>query len=343
MSALRCACDRMARPGDGRACQKGFNQPSPNRHENLARLRFVTSGSLAEGTARRLHRRHCASTNAIRVPGRYARDRTQAHHGNAELPSLRRESVLQSRHILLPMLLLASAIVAAPASVHATDTDMPCIQNNEPIVIAHRGASGYVPEHTLGAYALAIEMGADFIEPDLVMTKDGVLVARHENEIGGTTDVADHPEFAGRKTTKTIDGVSDHRLVHRGLHPRRAEDAARPRALPGRSPGQQAVRRHLPGPDLRGGPRPGARRQLPLPAGSRGQGPEARAAASASIRRPSIRPTSRASACRWNGRWSGSSTATRSSRAQKRVFIQSFEVGNLKELQHDDQHSRWCS
>ena len=77
-----------------------------------------------------------------------------------------------------------------------------------PIVIAHRGASGYRPEHTLASYELAIEQGADFIEPDLVSTKDGVLVARHENEIGGTTDVATHPEFADRRTTKAIDGVS---------------------------------------------------------------------------------------------------------------------------------------
>jgi glycerophosphoryl diester phosphodiesterase len=77
----------------------------------------------------------------------------------------------------------------------------------EPIVIAHRGASGYRPEHTLAGYALAARMGADYIEPDLVSTKDGVLVARHENEIGGTTDVQHHPEFAGRRTTKTIDGV----------------------------------------------------------------------------------------------------------------------------------------
>ncbi|SEI64576.1 glycerophosphoryl diester phosphodiesterase [Sphingobium sp. AP50] len=77
----------------------------------------------------------------------------------------------------------------------------------EPILIAHRGASGERPEHTLASYERAIDQGADFIEPDLVLTKDGVLVARHENEIGGTTDVADHPEFADRKTTKQIDGV----------------------------------------------------------------------------------------------------------------------------------------
>ena len=74
------------------------------------------------------------------------------------------------------------------------------------IVIAHRGASGERPEHTLESYRLAIEEGADFIEPDLVMTRDGVLVARHENEISGTTDVAQHPEFAGRRRTQTIDG-----------------------------------------------------------------------------------------------------------------------------------------
>ena len=77
-----------------------------------------------------------------------------------------------------------------------------------PLVIGHRGASGYRPEHTLASYRLAIEMGADYIEPDLVSTKDHQLVARHENDITGTTDVADHPEFAARKTTKTIDGVA---------------------------------------------------------------------------------------------------------------------------------------
>ncbi|WP_310496729.1 glycerophosphodiester phosphodiesterase [Sandarakinorhabdus sp.] len=74
------------------------------------------------------------------------------------------------------------------------------------IIIAHRGASADRPEHTLAAYRLAIAQGADFIEPDLVSTKDHVLVARHENEISGTTDVADHPEFASRKRTQTIDG-----------------------------------------------------------------------------------------------------------------------------------------
>ena len=75
-------------------------------------------------------------------------------------------------------------------------------------MIGHRGASGYRPEHTLAAYELAIQLGADYIEPDLVSTRDGHLVARHENEISATTDVANHPEFADRHTTKVIDGTS---------------------------------------------------------------------------------------------------------------------------------------
>ncbi len=104
--------------------------------------------------------------------------------------------------------LLAAAIAFGPMTVQATDNLLPCATQDQPLVIAHRGASGYAPEHTLAAYALAIEMGADFVEPDLVMTKDGVLVARHENEIGGTTDVADRREFAGRRTTKVVDGQS---------------------------------------------------------------------------------------------------------------------------------------
>lgn len=96
--------------------------------------------------------------------------------------------------IILAALLLASPVVAQ---------DMP-----HPLVIAHRGASGERPEHTRAAYERAIEQGADFIEPDLVMSKDGQLIVRHENEIGGTTDVADHPGFADRRTTRTIDGVA---------------------------------------------------------------------------------------------------------------------------------------
>jgi glycerophosphoryl diester phosphodiesterase len=81
------------------------------------------------------------------------------------------------------------------------------LNGQTPIVIGHRGASGERPEHTLAAYELAIAQGADFIEPDLVTTKDHVLVARHENEISSTTDVADRPEFADRQTTKVVDGA----------------------------------------------------------------------------------------------------------------------------------------
>ena len=86
----------------------------------------------------------------------------------------------------------------------------PAIAQNSPhpLVIAHRGASGERPEHTRAAYELAIDQGADFIEPDLVMSRDGQLIVRHENEISGTTDVATRPEFADRRTTRTIDGIA---------------------------------------------------------------------------------------------------------------------------------------
>jgi len=77
-----------------------------------------------------------------------------------------------------------------------------------PLIIAHRGASGERPEHTRAAYDLAIDQGANFIEPDLVMSRDGALVVRHENEIGGTTDVADRPEFADRRASRAIDGLA---------------------------------------------------------------------------------------------------------------------------------------
>jgi glycerophosphoryl diester phosphodiesterase len=111
------------------------------------------------------------------------------------------------------VLSLSAAVVPAHAvgpTAHAV-RDHPTNRGHHPasapLVIAHRGASGHRPEHTLAAYRLAIRMGADYVEPDLVSTRDGVLVARHENEIGGTTDVADHPEFAARRATKVIDGV----------------------------------------------------------------------------------------------------------------------------------------
>ena len=105
------------------------------------------------------------------------------------------------------LLLVAScALVSACASGQTAPMPEQAPSLSSPIVIAHRGASGERPEHTLAAYERAIVQGADFIEPDLVPTKDDVLVARHENEISETTDIADHAEFAGRKATKTIDG-----------------------------------------------------------------------------------------------------------------------------------------
>ena len=79
----------------------------------------------------------------------------------------------------------------------------------QPLVIGHRGSAGYLPDHTLEGYTLAIQNGADFIEPDLVATKDGEWIARHEPNITATTDVASRPEFASRKTTRLVDGASE--------------------------------------------------------------------------------------------------------------------------------------
>ena len=102
---------------------------------------------------------------------------------------------------------LAAAIVAASVATPAQDAVAATLTGQAPIVIAHRGASGYRPEHTLEAYDLAISLGADFVEPDVVMTADGALIARHEPMLGSTTDVGSRPEFAARRTTKVLDGV----------------------------------------------------------------------------------------------------------------------------------------
>ncbi|KAG7304494.1 hypothetical protein JYU34_011441 [Plutella xylostella] len=109
---------------------------------------------------------------------------------------MRKASAAMQVRLTMLALLAATLVEAA----EKTNCDL--------IVIAHRGASGYVPEHTLGAYALAVTMGADYLEPDLVMTSDGHLVARHENEISLSTDVAEHPEFLARYKTQTIDTVT---------------------------------------------------------------------------------------------------------------------------------------
>ncbi len=108
----------------------------------------------------------------------------------------------------LPLRVVITALLLASAAANGQTRPVQRLSPsaNDLIVIAHRGASGERPEHTLAGYERAIDQGADVIEPDLVPTSDGILVARHENEIGGTTDVAQHPEFAARKATKAIDG-----------------------------------------------------------------------------------------------------------------------------------------
>jgi glycerophosphoryl diester phosphodiesterase len=106
--------------------------------------------------------------------------------------------------LTLPALAAALLLSAAAPAALAWNT----LDGKAPLIIAHRGASGLLPEHTLEAYAKAIELGANYIEPDLVMTKDGVLVARHEPTIGATTNVASIAAFADRKKTKTVDGVT---------------------------------------------------------------------------------------------------------------------------------------
>lgn len=106
----------------------------------------------------------------------------------------------------LGILALTTTLAACGGS---DDNPYPTLNGDKPLVIGHRGASGYLPEHTLESYKRAIELGADFIEPDLVATKDGVLVARHEPNITGTTDVSTRAEFASRKTKKVVDGVEE--------------------------------------------------------------------------------------------------------------------------------------
>ena len=113
---------------------------------------------------------------------------------------------MQKQHAAIGLLALAS--VLALAACGGSDS-YPTLSGDKPLVIGHRGAPGYLPDHTLEGYKKAIELGADFIEPDLVATSDGVLVARHEPNITGTTDVAQHTEFASRKTRKMVDGVQE--------------------------------------------------------------------------------------------------------------------------------------
>ena len=180
------------------------------------------------------------------------------------------------------------------------------------------------PRLPAGAHARAptscrSSMGADYIEPDLVATKDGVLVARHEPEIGGTTDVADHPEFAARKTTKTDRRRRRHRLVHRGLHARRAEDAARHGAHPDVRPRNTLYDGRFEIPtfqeviDLRAAvAERAADRHLP-----RDQAPDA---------------TSAPRACRSSRALVARCSRNGLNRPDAPVFVQSFEIGNLQAL-----------
>lgn len=115
--------------------------------------------------------------------------------------------ISRQRALMLGSALLLAACVGVPPAV--SDGRSPTLDGKAPLVIAHRGASAYLPEHTLEAYRRAIELGADFIEPDVVATKDGELVVRHEPNITATTDVSQRAEFASRKTTRLVDGVPE--------------------------------------------------------------------------------------------------------------------------------------
>lgn len=110
-----------------------------------------------------------------------------------------------------PSILIAAGLLAGLTSCNYLEEFLDGTNpgsNKQPLVIGHRGASGFLPEHTIASYTLAIEQGADFIEPDLVLTKDSVLVCRHEPMLSGTTNVSELSQFASRKTTKLVDGVS---------------------------------------------------------------------------------------------------------------------------------------
>ena len=137
------------------------------------------------------------------LPGRYSGHIIGFHHGVIEAPI--EKLCRRNEHELSGNIGSRSdgLSLAAGSSVAQEKT----LTGERTLVVAHRGASGYLPEHTLEAYAMAIGMGADFIEPDLVVTKDGILIARHEPMLSGTTDVANRPEFASRKTTRKVDGV----------------------------------------------------------------------------------------------------------------------------------------
>ncbi|HKA60886.1 MAG TPA: glycerophosphodiester phosphodiesterase family protein [Methylomirabilota bacterium] len=112
------------------------------------------------------------------------------------------------RIVKTALLAIAAMMITTPTS-GALAAETLGLRENKPLVIGHRGAHAFLPAHTLEGYALAIELGADYVEPDLVMTRDGHLIARHEPNLILTTNVKDRPEFAGRRRTAVIDGVPD--------------------------------------------------------------------------------------------------------------------------------------
>ncbi len=207
--------------------------------------------------------------------------------------------------------LLLSAIVIG-ASVNVASAQFPTLTGKPPLVIGHRGASGYLPEHTLESYARAIQLGANFIEPDLVSTSDGVLVARHEPMLSGTTNVADLPQFASRRNHQGRGRRAHHRLVRERFHPGGDQDAPCPSAVGQPSAG---VQRPVPDPHVRRDRLAGAgrgRRGLPG-----NQAPDVPRRAGPLPRRADARHAHRR----------GGGTAP-----TPPVFIQSFESSNLRQL-----------
>jgi glycerophosphoryl diester phosphodiesterase len=133
---------------------------------------------------------------------RHTADNVAVQSGRSNTKEMRMKTALVA-------LLSAALLASVPATTRAHERGAGARESSRPLVIGHRGASGYLPEHTLESYALAIELGADYIEPDLVATKDGVLIARHEPNIVSTTNVKDLPQFANRKRKMVVDGVEE--------------------------------------------------------------------------------------------------------------------------------------
>jgi glycerophosphoryl diester phosphodiesterase len=226
---------------------------------------------------------------------------------------------------LVLLSILATGALLAPVADAKKKKKAKPKRENSPLVIGHRGASGFLPEHTLQAYRLAIKLGADYIEPDLVATKDGVLIARHEPIIGDSdpattgdsTNVGDHPEFADRETTKDVDGVpttgffaSDFTLAEIKTLGARQTRGGRPTEFNGKFPipTLQEVINLVKRQSRRHGRKIGIYPETKHPTFHDGLG--------LSLEEPLVRTLKR------NGL----------NRRSARVFIQSFEQSNLKQL-----------